>query len=80
MCLSIEQKVIAAITNDKGSGCGSVGRAVASNTKVHQFESIQQKILFTVDCKKCFTIVNGLCAVNFINLDQWVGMALITRQ
>ena len=33
-----------------GSGCGSIGRAVASNTRDPQFESSQRQILFIISC------------------------------
>ena len=37
-----------------GSGCGSVGRAVASNSIDPQFASSHRQILFTIDCFKNF--------------------------
>ena len=42
-------------TSNQGSGCGSVGRAVASNTRGPKFESshwhsFMQNILFTFNC------------------------------
>ena len=41
------------------SGCGSVGRAVASDTREPQFESIHQLILFSINCIKNFVVKNG---------------------
>ena len=39
--------------NSLGSGCGSVGRVVASNTRDPQFESSSHRqILFTINCIK----------------------------
>ena len=40
------------IITDKGSGCGSVGRAVASNSRGLQFESsIWQKLMLNIYCQ-----------------------------
>ena len=37
------------IEKQLGSGCGSVGRAVASDTRDPRFESSHQQILFTIN-------------------------------
>ena len=33
----------------QGSGCGEVGRAVASDTRVLQYKSVHTQILFTIN-------------------------------
>ena len=35
-----------------GSGCGTVGRVVTSDTRDQWFESSQRQILFAIDCYK----------------------------
>ena len=50
MSLSIVRKFEPYKHNVEGCGCGSVGRAVASNTKDLQFESSHWPILCTINC------------------------------
>ena len=38
--------------NEKGSGCESVGRVVASDTRVPWFESSHQQIVYTIRRRK----------------------------
>ena len=55
ICLqTIRRDYLAKVLNSWGSGCGSIGRAVASNTRGPRFESRHRQIfvehLFTVNC------------------------------